>query len=94
MTTGRLARTIMFTVTATAMISHAAPSRAEGPVTPRNPASAVANSVAGTGATRFDWLAKRKTGTKVRAVRRASLGNGSWVCSPAGFGSKSRCYRR
>ena len=24
----------------------------------------------------------------------ASTGNGSYVCSPAGFGQKSRCYRR
>lgn len=30
--------------------------------------------------------AKRKT------VRASQVGNGSYICSPAGFGRKSRCY--
>lgn len=28
------------------------------------------------------------------ALTVASAGTGSYVCSPAGFGQKSRCYRR
>jgi len=28
-----------------------------------------------------------------RTVRVRSMGNGSYVCSPAGLGKKSRCYR-
>lgn len=27
------------------------------------------------------------------AVRVRSMGAGSWICSPAGFGQRSRCYR-
>ena len=26
-------------------------------------------------------------------VRVRAMGNGSWICSPAGFGQRSRCYR-
>ena len=28
-----------------------------------------------------------------RTVRVRSMGNGSYICSPAGFGRSSRCYR-
>ncbi len=45
---------------------------------------------------KFDWLAKRGSSAKVTlasAERTPSqIGRGSWICSPAGFGKKSRCY--
>ena len=49
----------------------------------------------------FDWLAKRPSATPASAqVYLASMdgalprqiGRGSWICSPAGFGKKSRCH--
>lgn len=54
-------------------------------------------SVAGKGAARFDWLAKRGPATPATVTRASgtpALGSGSWICSPAGFGSKSRCHQR
>ncbi|WP_460273455.1 hypothetical protein [Celeribacter sp. ULVN23_4] len=54
-------------------------------------------TVAGSGSARFDWLAGGQevadaSGTVLTRV--AAQGSGSWVCSPAGFGKHSRCYRR
>ena len=61
-----------------------------------NTERAVANakSVAGHGAARFDWLERRNEAEPVRLSSSAPLGKGSWICSPAGFGSKSQCYKR
>jgi hypothetical protein len=56
----------------------------------------------------FDWLAKKRvsrTGAVQEAVlvstdgqavvmRQRFFGKGSWICSPAGFGKKSRCFAR
>ncbi|MCB1398630.1 MAG: hypothetical protein KDJ82_00890 [Rhodobacteraceae bacterium] len=61
----------------------------------------LASSVAGKGTATFDWLAKRgklsnaaaTTPAKPKAPTR-TLGKGRYVCSPAGFGRKSRCYSR
>jgi hypothetical protein len=46
----------------------------------------------------FDWLAKRRPmaaevhlASAGRALPR-QIGRGSWICSPAGFGQKSRCH--
>ena len=45
---------------------------------------------------KFDWLADRSNKARpilvseVRTPRQ--IGSGSWICSPAGFGKKSRCY--
>ena len=45
---------------------------------------------------KFDWLAKRGPRERVTLVSaertQSQIGNGSWICSPAGFGKKSRCY--
>jgi hypothetical protein len=45
---------------------------------------------------KFDWLAKRGPAAKVTLVSDertpTQIGRGSWICSPAGFGKKSRCY--
>jgi hypothetical protein len=45
---------------------------------------------------KFDWLAKRGPTKSVMLVSAEptsrQLGKGSWICSPAGFGKKSRCY--
>lgn len=51
----------------------------------------------------FNWFANAGGLTKDKALalaltRKVALqstyGSGSWVCSPAGFGSKSKCFRR
>ena len=56
--------------------------------------------------TTFNWLAKKKTRAGVTnpvlvssdnaaaKLRTTIFGKGSYVCSPAGFGKKSRCYAR
>lgn len=84
------------------LLSFAPAAHAEiGVPIPKN-AAATAKSVAGTGKARFDWLEQR--GIKTAAISQPqtrsktrigkSLGSGSWICSPAGFGKKSRCRRR
>lgn len=47
------------------------------------------------------WVARERLATrdgksfiKRRHVQRAFHGNGSYICSPSGFGQKSRCFRR
>ena len=47
----------------------------------------------------FDWLAKRTPSAQIRIYRASTedrlprqIGRGSWICSPAGFGKKSRCF--
>jgi hypothetical protein len=49
-----------------------------------------------TRAANHDWLAKRKPIASVTLVAvqqvQVQIGKGSWICSPAGFGKKSRCY--
>ena len=56
----------------------------------------------------FDWLAKKRAvkSTRVQdaelvsaqvtqtANRQRFFGKGSYICSPAGFGKKSRCFTR
>jgi len=61
--------------------------------TPATPAVAV-KSAAGTGETRFDWLNPGKGAGRLQVAAANPPGNGSWICSPSGFGSKSRCYHR
>ena len=39
----------------------------------------------------INLLSEPRTGQP--AVRVRSMGSGSWICSPAGFGQRSRCYR-
>lgn len=54
-------------------------------------------TIAGHGPARFDWLASQKITDRVRVVKASStpsLGNGTWICSAAGFGKQSRCNRR
>lgn len=49
----------------------------------------------------FDWFANGASANRKmllrRAARRASMqstkGRATWICSPAGFGQKSRCHR-
>lgn len=62
-----------------------------------SPVRMAAKSAAGKGEARFDWLAKRAAKPAGSAPLRTAavpVGKGSWVCSPAGFGTKSRCYKR
>ena len=45
----------------------------------------------------FDWMAKKTAVIPARfsldpVPARAQIGNGSYICSPAGFGHRSRCY--
>ena len=51
-------------------------------------------SEAGQGAARFDWLKVKGPAKTQRIASSIPHGNGSWICSPAGFGRKSRCHRR
>lgn len=50
----------------------------------------------------FNWLANGKSRSEAKAEmqikdRQLALvkakGGGSWICSPAGFGQRSKCYR-
>jgi len=70
--------------------------RAEIPVPLHQPSAPAVKTAAGEGKARFDWLAKRKTvgGSVQHVVQKVSLGNGGWICSPAGFKQKSRCFKR
>ncbi|TNE64704.1 MAG: hypothetical protein EP336_14510 [Rhodobacteraceae bacterium] len=58
--------------------------------------SAQKTTVGGSGGTRFDWLAGGKDVADAGMTTTAPTpqGSGSWICSPAGFGNHSRCYRR
>lgn len=73
--------------------------------TPGSRASAVVHIP---GAAAFDWLAKKRVarsgvvngsvlvssdGQRI-VQRKRFFGKGSWICSPAGFGKKSRCFAR
>ncbi|HAW45632.1 MAG TPA: hypothetical protein DCX34_00070 [Roseovarius sp.] len=50
----------------------------------------------------FSWFSNGQTAAEVERARRnltgtqsaRLLGHGSWICSPAGFGKKSRCFAR
>ncbi|MFC2969125.1 hypothetical protein ACFOES_13550 [Acidimangrovimonas pyrenivorans] len=50
----------------------------------------------------FSWFSNGKTAAEAKLARAAlttshsgrSLGHGSWICSPAGFGQKSSCKAR
>ena len=82
---------------AAGVITLSSVAQAEMTMIPNQPGVELAKSSAGTGRTHFDWLAKRganDANTSHRLVRKASLGRGSWICSAAGFGKKSSCYRR
>ncbi len=70
-----------------------------GTTAPRAVAVQLANGVT------FNWLARKSTrsqlsnavlvsteGTQPRKSR--FFGKGSYICSPAGFGKKSRCFAR
>jgi hypothetical protein len=47
---------------------------------------------------RFDWSDTRSASRTARAVPDAVLilyhGQGSYICSPAGFGQRSKCFKR
>ncbi|MDQ2090285.1 hypothetical protein [Marimonas arenosa] len=90
-------RKITFPLIAAGLIGVAPVARAEMAIMSKQPTAGLVKSVAGSGTARHDWLAKRSAvgSTKnSRVVQRVSLGRGSWICSPAGFNRKSRCYRR
>lgn len=50
----------------------------------------------------FSWFSNGKSATEARVAQAnlrgrhsgRSLGHGSWICSPAGFGKKSSCIAR
>ncbi|UWQ78060.1 hypothetical protein K3725_12120 [Leisingera sp. S132] len=42
---------------------------------------------------KLNLLRGAETRRPVRLSGPASLGNGSYICSPAGFGKRSRCYK-
>lgn len=41
----------------------------------------------------FDWLAPTARTTKPPVTLVHQIGRGSYICAPAGFGRKSRCYQ-
>jgi hypothetical protein len=51
-----------------------------------------------TKAAQYDWFAKPKAATRQQAAPKLELvrylGNGSYICSPAGSGQKSTCFQR
>ena len=54
-------------------------------------------TIAGSGKSRFDWfgnVSKTNSAKIIKTSNTPSLGNGSWICSAAGFGKQSRCYKR
>lgn len=50
----------------------------------------------------FSWFSNGRTAAEAQRARGnltriqygRFLGHGSWICSPAGFGKKSRCFAR
>lgn len=42
---------------------------------------------------KLNLLRGAETRRPVRLSGPAALGNGSYICSPAGFGKRSRCYK-
>jgi hypothetical protein len=46
----------------------------------------------GSGAGFWDLLRDTGSGGTSAKRRRVAIGHGSYICSPAGFGQKSRCY--
>ena len=58
---------------------------------------APARALAAVHANRFDWFAKTRHVQNVAFIPDMGrpvlqIGSGSYICSPAGFGHKSRCY--
>ncbi|WP_156506763.1 hypothetical protein [Rhodobacter xanthinilyticus] len=51
-------------------------------------------TAAGQGEARFDWLRPGTAPAPTRIAQISAPGTGQWICSPSGFGSKSRCSRR
>ncbi len=84
-----------FVAVATVALVTSLPAQAETRVDlgPSSKASVV-KTAAGKGAARFDWLNPGKPAPAMQVAVATPPGNGSWICSPSGFGSKSKCYRR
>ncbi len=40
----------------------------------------------------FDWLAPTRNAGTLPVTTVYQIGQGSYICAPAGFGRKSRCY--
>ncbi|KIC15192.1 hypothetical protein [Leisingera sp. ANG-Vp] len=55
-------------------------------------ASPSATAVAQTSG-KLNLLRGAETRRPVRLGRAAAVGSGSYICSPAGFGKRSRCYK-
>lgn len=87
-------RTMSIAALAAAIIGLAPAAQAEMAVTPKKPASTIVKTHAGKGSAHFDWMAKQGLNKQSRIQRVVLHGRGTWICSPAGFGKKSRCYSR
>jgi hypothetical protein len=77
-----------------ALIGLPAIARAQGPQAeaaqqPPPPAVVHASRTASNG---FDWMAQTNRGATTRVTLVRAIGRGSYICAPAGFGRKSRCY--
>jgi hypothetical protein len=74
-----------------ALPSATAAEGAQAGLRPRVPVTAV-QTTTHTAANGFDWLAKADAAPVAPTRVRQQVGRGSYICSPAGFGRKSRCY--
>jgi hypothetical protein len=82
--TGILVSTItMFSITAAPSAAHE--------VAPRAQASEPATLQRSAAASTLNLLSEPRD--RVPVIRARAIVTGSWVCSPAGFGRRSRCYR-
>lgn len=85
-------------VVSISLLSGSLPSQALASEQTTEPTQAVLRVAKPTVAKRvkFDWLAQRGNRNAVTLVSEVrppqQIGSGSWICSPAGFGKKSRCY--
>jgi hypothetical protein len=78
----------------TALLGTATAAMAHGPqaeAAPQAPPHTTAQS-SRAAANGFDWLARTTRTAPVRVTEVRQVGQGSYICAPAGFGRKSHCY--
>jgi hypothetical protein len=88
----RMAVLVLAGTIAMAVSSAATGEGAQAGLRPRAPVTAGPLTIQTTAANGFDWLAKAEAAPATTVTVRRQIGRGSYICSPAGFGRKSRCY--
>lgn len=79
----RVARAVCVPVLAFAAMGLIAADASASPSTPPGPAAAG----------KLNLLRGTETCRPVKLSGPSAIGNGSYICSPAGFGKRSRCYK-